>query len=508
MLALFDSIDKGYPVGSLLLWETPAPIQSIGMVGCVPVAPSPSSSKTSYVLDGHQRLSTLFSCLSPESSLDSGTREWWWEIYCDLSVPEGDRTNRFRHWRSAVPPPASYMSLRHVLRTMDFLGFARRLEAQSVKRSDVDAFVATAEVIAQRIKSYRFAVVRIVGGTLSEAVEIFSRLNSSGQSMTADQMVSALTFSMDGPSLADGIDQVLEDVARIGFGQLPRPPVFRAALAVSGERDIQDARWETIAQRLGGRIGEVVESTSDAVAQAVEFLQTEVGVPLARLIPYGLQTTLLAAYFHHAAPEQSDENLSVLRTWFWATSWSGWFAGANTTQVKEDLEAMVAFASGSGTPTGLAAAPQGFPESFDLRSARVRTLLIWFLRDRVLLDPSGNEFDARGYIAALDTDAFRQVIRDPRAARSHPANRVVLPTDRGVSVRAALIALAPENVEAVCESHLIPLEALDRLRQGNNEDFVRLRTDRLAASERSFMTEVGVVAESTLSTAEDLFDSD
>ncbi len=44
MLALFDSILKGYPIGSLLLWETTDGYQSRPKVGPIPIRPSLSVS--------------------------------------------------------------------------------------------------------------------------------------------------------------------------------------------------------------------------------------------------------------------------------------------------------------------------------------------------------------------------------------------------------------------------------------------------------------------------------
>src|SRR5260370_32712289 len=105
----------------------------------------------------------------------------------------GGPANHYRHWKKAPGPPAGYLPMRAVLRTMDFLAFARQLASVEDGVDRVDALVEEAEQVAQRIKSYKIAVVRLVGGELSHAVEGSSRLNSSGQSMTPYQMVSALT---------------------------------------------------------------------------------------------------------------------------------------------------------------------------------------------------------------------------------------------------------------------------------------------------------------------------
>src|SRR5687768_7900670 len=55
MTFLFDSIRQGYPIGSLLMWETDQPVAALGKIGPL-VAPEAPEGLATYVLDGHQRL--------------------------------------------------------------------------------------------------------------------------------------------------------------------------------------------------------------------------------------------------------------------------------------------------------------------------------------------------------------------------------------------------------------------------------------------------------------------
>src|SRR5215211_2733882 len=244
MLNLFDSIERGYPIGSLLVWETNLPIPSLDRLADIAIPP-PASGATSFLVDGHQRLSTLFGSLlrRPATPAVSGQREWMWRIYRVLGDPD-ERSDRFRHWRQAGEPPATYLPMRAVLRTMDFLAHSRRLAEKINDRDLLDALVEEAEQLAHRIKSYQVAVVRLQGSDLRHTVEVFSRLNSSGQAMTPDQMVSALTYRTEGENLADRIIAIREGLSSIGYGPVVPITVFRSILAVAGEVDVQDARWE------------------------------------------------------------------------------------------------------------------------------------------------------------------------------------------------------------------------------------------------------------------------
>ncbi|MER5420439.1 DUF262 domain-containing protein [Streptosporangium roseum] len=495
MLNLFDSIERGYPIGSLLIWQTKQQLASLDEIGGLKIPPHHPGSQVAYILDGHQRLSTLFGGLKRPSHAPRSTeqQDWMWWIYRVLGDSD-DRVTHYRHWKYADRAPHTYLPMGSILRTMDFLAYARELSSAKVPGGDITPFVDEAEQVAQRIKQYKMAAVRLVGGSLTHAVEVFSRVNSSGQSMTPDQMVTALTYATTGPdSLADRMEAIQERIAISGFGEIPSLTIFRAILAISGEEDVQDTRWEALAKRVEGGLLAAVEATDIALEQAVGFLRFHVEVPLARLVPYNLQIMLLTAFFHFC-PAPDVRQLSLLRRWFWTTSWSGHFAGANTTQVRQSLQEIKDFATGHGTLRLGDQHARPFPQRFDLRSARVRAFILWELKKfphRV--NPDGSVLDPEDLMAKSHAEAYRHVVnRRGIAGTSSPANRLIMMTPSRVSLRQALIDLDPDAEEKVLRTHGIPYEALRRLREGDEAGFIDIRLADLAAREREFIAELGV----------------
>jgi hypothetical protein len=492
MLNLFDSIERGYPIGSLLVWETPLQIPSLDSIADIPIPPASPNFASGYLLDGHQRLSTLFGSLMhrpPVVSLES-QREWMWQIYRVLGERD-DRSVGFRHWRQAGDPPPNYLPMRVVLRTMDFLSFSRRLANEVNEQPTLDGLIDEAEELAHRIKSYQLAVIRLQGGDLRHAVEVFSRLNSSGQSMSPDQMVSALSYQAEGDSLAERIEATRESIAAAGYGQIPSTTIFRSVLAVAGESDVMNARWEVLADRVKGVLAKVTADTDVALGRTVTFLRDEVRVPLARLIPYQHQVMLLAAFFHQK-PQPNRRQRNALVRWFWGTSWSGFFAGANTTQIKNALAMMKAFALGEEDLPWEPQAARPFPDKFDFRSARVRAFILWelqtfpdrFISGKGLVDPVE-------LVVRSDFEAYQHVVWDVPSV-SHPANRLVYITEPGTSVKKALQALPNSDREHVISSHGIPETALERLEKGDGEGFIAERASFLVEMERRFIETMAI----------------
>ena len=148
-------------------------------MGVLPIPNPPVSGTVTYLLDGHQRLATLYSVLRlPANHTREGDEGWKWWIYYDLSS-ETEEELRFVH----VPPervPAPYfLPLRSMVRTMDFLAFSQDMALQ-VRSASLAKLMRRAESLVQRVKSYKLSTLRISGGTTEEAATIFNRLNRVG----------------------------------------------------------------------------------------------------------------------------------------------------------------------------------------------------------------------------------------------------------------------------------------------------------------------------------------
>jgi len=487
MLELFDSIERGYPIGSILVWETTIAVPSLDIVSGIDVPPAPDHGPVSYLLDGHQRLSTLFGILGKRSASDDS---WPWRIYRRLGEAPATPGLRFAHLSDNEIPTPRLLPLHAVLRTMDFLAYARRISRDPATADEADELVEEAEQLAQQIKSYKIAVIRLVGGSLSHAVEAFARLNSGGKQITPQDLVSALTYQPGVESLTDKIAAVRHDVAAGGFGLLEPDVVFQSIVAISKTDELSAIRWSDFATGLSGNLAELVDRADVAIARAIQFLRYEAGVPHLTLLPYTLQIPLLAA-FYDRVPFPDRQHVRSLVRWFWATSWSGVLRSTTSVEYPFNLMQM---RSPHGVydliDEGLVGRARPMPEELDHHRGRVRAYMLWELQQfsgRLNLD--GEVFDAVDLYVRSGTMAYRRIMSDGQWT---PANHLLLPGSSTGAVARDLLALAPRRLQAVMASHGIPAQALTHLVAGDSLAFEAARGAYLADAERTFMQGMGV----------------
>ena len=488
---LLDSVIRGFPIGSILVWETEDEIESVSRVGPIEINSRPSG-QVGYLLDGQQRVSTLVGTLRLPEEADSIEDGVNWRLYCDLDC------------REFLPIPPERVEPRHfpvrsLLDTAGFITACRRIERGAGDPSTARRWLNEADRLANAFRDYQLPLIRIREASLDSAVAVFARLNRKGRKMAADEMVSALTYRAGEFHLASKLDGFKDELAWKGFGNLDRVLLLRSVLAALG-RDIYAKDWADLMVKpeVRERLPEAFESAKRGISRALGFLK-ELGVTSDRLLPYGLQLVFLGEFFRLCG-EPGANVVDLLRRWFWVTSFTGWFGGVNSAQATRALAEVRRLADGTGTGFGvvdLEAAARPFPERFDGRSARVRAFLLYLASLRPLsmhapdvLDP-GKLLSDHGIRAVGHVSSSAEL---PRELFSSPANRVFFDTGQVGQAFLRMEILDDDTLEELLPTHGFPADSLRWIRSGDRTGLMEARLETLIAGEREFMTdhEVGL----------------
>ena len=486
---LLDSVIRGFPIGSILVWETEDTIESAPRVGPIEINDRPSG-QVGYLLDGQQRVSTLVGTLRLPDVAESIVDDVNWRLYCDLDsrefLPISPEKVEPRHF-----------PVRSLLDTAGFIAACRRIADEVDDKDVARRWLKEADRLASAFRDYQLPLIRIREADLDSAVTVFARLNRKGRKMAADEMVSALTYREGEFHLATKLDEYKDELAWKGFGNLDRVLLLRSVLAALG-RDIYAKDWADlmIKSEVRERLPEAFESAESGINRALDFLK-DLGVTSDRLLPYGLQLVFLGEFFR-LCREPGANVLDLLRRWFWVTSFTGWFGGVNTAQATRALAEVRGLAGGTGTEfsaVDLDATARPFPERFDGRSARVRAFLLYLtslhplsLHTPDTLDPgqllSDHGIRAVGYVSSS--------AEIPRELFSSPANRVFFDSGQVGQAFLRMESLDDDTLMELLPTHGFPADSLRWIRSGNRASVIEARLETLIAGEREFMKKLSV----------------
>lgn len=475
---LFDSIHRGYPIGTLLMWKRPAK-GGTAEFGPVEVA-APDTDDAWWVVDGQQRLTSLVAGLKHPDPSDPSDP---FVVYYDLRPPEGSeaffRPNRTR--------PASPYSI-PLARCFDAADFQEWL-FDFVQSTGQRELIERASDLATRIRNYRVPIYVVETDSIEVAKEIFRRTNQAGRGLSAHEVFAALApadmhADLRPEVIAGRLAGILGPVEPNVVAKAARALVTDDVTGTSSRLNVPDHNtW--------------MRDTERALTAALRFIR-DCKVVHTRLLPAGPTPLVTLARFFSRHPQPSDRNLRLLRRWLWR----GFFAEALGSDAKTLRRAVVAITDDEdGSVQTLleqvpkAAADYRLPLEFDARNGMARlAALVMALQNPVAPGrppESEFEYDGDAVFDWFEAHGARVFARFPPSDK-RPATRFITPGVSTAKLREELLAWAAEDSRhPALASHLVDEAAAKALLDGDLGRFVELRQQAVLEAARSVHAALG-----------------
>ena len=320
-LDLIDSIARGYPVGSILLWRTTEKLKAERNIGQFKLPDTDEMTPTKYVLDGQQRLTVIY------ASLGARLENTGFNPYYDL------RRQRFVI-RSDRSVPVHFFPLRLTFRTTELLNHRTAI----LNEADGAVLQPRLDALISALTGYRVPVVELRDLTVEEVCPIFERINSSGTKLSTFELIAAATWTTEF-DLADQATEISEAIAPKGFDGISNETILKCIAAVLlgsvKKEDILGMRKLPKAE-----IEATTEKVKLGLRRAVDYLTREFRIQAMTFLPYEAHLICLTKLFIDREALRSDENLRV-RQWFWRTSFAQHFRGASETFVSSEINQFI-----------------------------------------------------------------------------------------------------------------------------------------------------------------------
>ena len=510
ILNLWDSIYKGYPIGSILLWLTQEPLASEKRIGDLDISIRPDEYPTNYLLDGQQRLSTLCGALY----WNGENKNSMWNISFDIEKEEFVFP---KEWDKV-----EFFPLNQLLETSNFLNRCRVFE----NHPDKGKYFEKAASLLSSVKDYKIAAVTIRNMDIHQVAPIFERINSTGRRLTIYDLMRAATWK-DDFDLNNTVEVIRDSLRGKAFERVPETHILRNISASVGH-GINKADVETLRFKSADELRAAAEACVQSYQLAVDFLTKELPVSSLAYLPYALQLTHLVEFFR-LRPNPTLEQRDKLKTWIWRTSLGMYFRSSNTGQNSADLKIIRAFGNGEIDDLKLDKLvdyKSFVKETFALNkaSSKAFALLLADKKPKSLLDGSPinlyqalavanrHEFHHIFPQAYLKSSGYKQSAIDVHAniCLLSRGNNTTISDQRPSVYFKELETQLGSNLESVLSSNYIDNDAYEAALMDDYEFFIGLRSETLLSAARSLIrTEIDTVTgEEVLASAAQSTDDD
>ena len=290
---LLDSIYRDYPIGTLFVWRTRQHrLASEQRVADLPVpdeSANDDGAVQEYVLDGLQRISTLYGALGPGllgAEADDARRAPGWDVYFDLDAETFSAFDDLEQESDDLKRRQLPLSV-----ILDTTRFLDALEAH--RRSNHPRRIENAQKLLRQINRYQVPILPLITESIEDAVQSFTRLNTAGTKLDKAAILHALSYRKEEHGGRDAVDllRAFDDIRErvkdrwapvdaLDDEMLRHIVVAELQLPIYGDDD--HGRFVTALRSSP----QVLERVGVGVERAVEFLRAHCGVGGPRVLPY------------------------------------------------------------------------------------------------------------------------------------------------------------------------------------------------------------------------------
>lgn len=320
VLELLDSIYRDYPIGSILLWNSNERLKSTRNIGGFLIPDREPEYPVNYVLDGQQRLATIYAIFCKDRCRDPQNARYEidpdiFEIYFDLD------DDKFVPYWDLVDGHAN-LKMTSLLDVNKFFDDVNRLDGKYRQK---------ARDLQSKFQNYEIPVITSTKRNKEEVGIIFERINNTGTRLTTLDLMVAWTWGEDF-HLREELDQILETLDLKGFGETPDKIILQCLAGIvektTKTRDILELKPETVRNS--------IDKLKSSLEKSIDFLSTELYISSRDFLPHSHQIVPLAFFFSRVnTPDQ--EQSKTLKQWFWKTSFSRRYSGSTDMKMNDDI---------------------------------------------------------------------------------------------------------------------------------------------------------------------------
>lgn len=326
---LIDSILKGFPLGTFILWKTKERLRHIRNVGNITLPEPDAGDAILYVLDGQQRITSLYAVRKGIRITRDNTEVDYRDICINLEL---DLDEEDEVVFASAPENAKTISVHQLLNA----------SVGELAKSYPDHLDQVSEY-KTRLESYDFSTIVIDDYSIDIACEIFTRINTGGKELTLFEIMVAKTYDHEHSfDLSEQYQLLLsndddKDLQSAGFDGIPPVTVLQCVASfltpeikrqniLKLEKDEFIAQWPRV---------------KSSLFTAIDYLRSHIGVSVSRILPYNSLLIPLTWFFDRIENRgvTSREN-ALLKQFIYFASLTQRYGSAVETKVGIDIRRM------------------------------------------------------------------------------------------------------------------------------------------------------------------------
>jgi hypothetical protein len=302
---LLDSIYKSFPIGTVILWQTDARLSVEKRLGSFDLPEPKKDYPVNYVLDGQQRLTSLFSVFQTELK---PMNDEWIDIYFDMAAEDNIQESAFIALSGEEVDLTRHFPVRTLFTTVEYRKACENL---------TDAQIKNVDILQQRFKEYDVQTQTFQSDDRTKVAIVFERINRAGTRLDTFELLSAWSWS-DDFDLVESFRELQQEISDHGFGDLCDEQELQLRICAGVITGYTAP--SNVVNLQGAQIRAKFPLIKNGIIGAIDFLKRDLKVSHFRMLPFpGLIVPLSCFFATDMSDGQNytDAQKQKICAWFW-----------------------------------------------------------------------------------------------------------------------------------------------------------------------------------------------
>ncbi len=508
---LLDSIYRGYPIGSFIFWKTNRDLPRTRNIGNISLENKDvrKGSEISYVLDGQQRITSLYAAVK-EATIEDERFRFLFDLrgkkFIVSKIEEEDNENLRKKDRENLQI------------SIGTIFTESRSSYRQIIRQYPEEYEANLDNIYDRFVSYRFSVIQVIDQNLSneekqsegvrQVVRMFSRINETGRKLTVVAKMVARCWG-EGFDLRESLDTFFAREKELEA--IREETLLQSASVIL---NYKKARSRDILERTNIRKLETEwDNIISSFLLAVEFIRSKMKIRKLDYLPFDIVLVPLSYIFYRKAALNHRETQHVEK-WFWRACLSNRYDSTVEARIEEDCAALDDVLNGKEPSFDYLIdwdmlKNRLIAQRYNLRNAFVKTVLALYsyMEPVNLVDGRNVSFDK--VFSGYYKHNFHHIFPQSYLRKNEPeqkelfdsvVNIMLIPTitnielcDKAPNVYFPILEKINPELKTILQHHYIPDLQKSGLLENNFLKFLDYRADQVF---QSFRIRTGLISPS------------
>lgn len=329
---LLDSIYKGFPIGTVFLWQTDTRLKTEKNLGQYQLPEPKRDYPVNYVLDGQQRLTSLFSVFQTElkATVELQDNEWL-DIYFDVDANDNLQESSFLPLKPTEVDLNRHFPMNTMFDSVNYRKATSQFDTAKVEKLDK---------VQEKFKEALIPVQSLETDDRNKVAIVFERINRAGTRLDIYQLLTAWSWSEDF-DLQVKFSELISEISSFGFEDLSEDQDLQ--LKCCSGVILGEAAPASILTMQGESVRKRFAEIETGIKGSIDFLNKELHVSSFVCMPYPSMMVALTSFFATTkaagTPIASNQRQEIIK-WFWRSLYSRRYSAAVNKHHESDIAEM------------------------------------------------------------------------------------------------------------------------------------------------------------------------